>query len=78
MPKQGMVWRGWRQTGSQQTSVCVLSPFFPPLVKKTPEKVSWRSSRRKSDKMEGEGMGRGGGGGNVEKMMGRVKGNEAW
>lgn len=70
MPKQGKVWRGWRQTGSQQTSVCVGFFFFSYHEKK----VSWRRSRGKSDKMEGE---EGGGGWLVEKMIGRVKGNEA-
>lgn len=49
--------------------------YFFIFLKKT-EEVSWRRSRRKGDKMSGEGNGVGGR--NVEKMMERVKGNEAW
>ena len=63
---------GDKRAASRQVFVWafVFSFLFPIMEKK----VSWRRSRGKSDKMEGE---EGGGGRLVEKMIGRVKGNEA-
>lgn len=46
--RQGKVWRGWRRTGSQKTSV-----FFPPLVKKKTENIMEEEQGRKSNKMVG-------------------------
>lgn len=60
---------GDKRAASRQVFVWVF--FFFSYHEK---KVSWRRSRGKSDKMEGE---EGGGGWLVEKMIGRVKGNEA-
>lgn len=60
------------ETNGQPADKCLCGLFF--FFSYHEKKVSWRRSRGKSDKMEGE---EGGGGWLVEKMIGRVKGNEA-